>query len=110
MGRFGGEERAELDLGGGVDVLRLLPLDRDGGVWGLELEGVKDLKIVSRSLEYSHNTAHKESNLRISVCEYDAPMTMLGSAVFEETFLGFPGLLRQKGEVLLLEMVSWSLC
>ena len=44
MGRFGGEERAELDLGGGVEVLRVLPLDRDGGVWGLELEGVKDLQ------------------------------------------------------------------
>lgn len=44
MGRFGGEESAELDLGGGVDVLRVLLLDRDGGVWGLELEGVRDLQ------------------------------------------------------------------
>lgn len=35
---------------------------------------------------------------------------MLGSAVFEETFLVFPGLLRQKGEVLLLKMFSWGLC
>ncbi len=31
-------------------------------------------------------------------------MTMLESAVFEETFLGLLGLLRQKGEVLLLKM------
>ena len=37
-------------------------------------------------------------------------MTMLGSAVFEEAFLGLLGLLRQKGEVLLLKMVSWGLC
>ena len=44
MGRFGGEERAELDLEGGVDVLRVLPLDKDGGVWGLEFEGVRDLQ------------------------------------------------------------------
>lgn len=35
---------------------------------------------------------------------------MLGSAAFEETFLGLFGLLRQKGEVLLLKMVSWGLC
>ena len=59
---------------------------------------------------YVQNTAHKESNFRISVCEYDAPTTMLGSAAFEETFLGLFGLLRQKGEVLLLKMVSWGLC
>ena len=32
MGRFGGDERAELDFGGGVDVLRALPLERDEGV------------------------------------------------------------------------------
>ena len=32
MSRFGGEERAELVFGGGVDVLRVLPLGRDGGV------------------------------------------------------------------------------
>ena len=44
MGRFWGEERAELVFGGGVDALRVLPLDRDGGVWGLELVGVKDLR------------------------------------------------------------------
>ena len=44
MGRFGGEERAELDLEGGVDVLRVLTLDKDGGVWGLEFEGVRDLQ------------------------------------------------------------------
>ena len=31
-------------LGGGVEVLRVVPLDRDGGVWGLELECVKDLQ------------------------------------------------------------------
>ena len=62
--------------------------------------------VVSRSPEHIQSTAHKESNLRMSVCEYDAPTTMLGSAVFEETFLVFPGLLRQKGEVLLLKMVS----
>lgn len=43
MGRFGGEERAELDLEFGADVLRVLPLDKDGGVWGLEFEGVRDL-------------------------------------------------------------------
>lgn len=35
---------------------------------------------------------------------------MLGSADFEDTFLGLLGLLRQKGEVLLLKMVSWGLC
>ena len=91
-------------------MLRVLPLDRDGGVWGLEFEGVRDLQIVSRSLEHVQDTAHKESNLRISICEYDAPMTMLESAVFEEKFLGLLGLLRQKGEVLLLKTVSWSLC
>ena len=44
MGRVGGEERAELDLGGGVAMLRVLPLDRDGGVCGLEFEGVRDLQ------------------------------------------------------------------
>ena len=99
-----------MDLGGGVDVLRVLPLDRDGGVWGLEFEGVRDLQTVSRSQEHVQDTAYKESNLRISVCEYDAPTTMLGSAAFEETFLGLLGLLRQKGEVFLLKMVSWGLC
>ena len=44
MGRLAGEERAELDLGGGVDVLRVVTLGRDGGVWGLELEGIRDLQ------------------------------------------------------------------
>lgn len=44
MGRFVGEARAEFDLGGGVDVLRVLLLDKDGGVWGLEFEGVRDLQ------------------------------------------------------------------
>ena len=44
MGRFGGGERAELVFGGGVDVLRVLPLDRDGGVWGLDVVGVRDLQ------------------------------------------------------------------
>ena len=33
---------------------------------------------------------------------------MLGSAVFDETFLGLLGLLRQNGEVLLLKMISWA--
>ena len=36
-------------------------------------------------------------------------MTMVDSAVFEETILELLGLLRQKGEVLLLKMVSWGL-
>ena len=66
-------------------------------------------KAVSRSPERVQKTAHKESNLRISVCEYDAPTTMLGSAAFEDTLLGLLGLLRQKGEVLLLKMISWGL-
>lgn len=44
MGRFGGEDRPELDLVVGVDVLRVLPLDKDVGVWGLEFEGVRDLQ------------------------------------------------------------------
>ena len=44
MGRLGGEDRAELDLGGGVEVLRAVALGRDGGVCGLELEGVRDLQ------------------------------------------------------------------
>ena len=44
MGRLGGEERAELDLGGGVDVLRAVPREVDGGVCGLEFEGVNDLQ------------------------------------------------------------------
>lgn len=35
---------------------------------------------------------------------------MLGSADFEEKLLGLFGLLRQKGEALLLKMFSWSLC
>lgn len=65
---------------------------------------------VSRSPEYVQTIAHKESNLRMSVCEYDAPTTILGSPAFEETFLGLLGLLRQKGEVLLLKIVSWGLC
>ena len=34
---------------------------------------------------------------------------MLGSAPFDETFLELLGLLRQKGEVLLLKMISWGL-
>lgn len=66
-------------------------------------------KAVSRSLERVQNAAHKESNLRISVCEYDAPTTRLESAAFEETLLELLGLLRQKGEVLLLQMISWGL-
>ena len=66
-------------------------------------------KMVSRSPEYAQNTAHKESNLRISVWEYDAPTTILESAAFEEIFLGLLGLLRQKGEALLLKMVSWGM-
>lgn len=64
---------------------------------------------VSRSPEGVQNTAHKESNLRMSVCEYDAPTTRLGSAAFEETLLELLGLLRQKGEVLLLQIISWGL-
>lgn len=79
------------------------------GVWSSK--ALETSKAVSRTLVYvCADTAHKESNFRISVCEYDAPMTMLGSAVFEETCLGLLGLLRQKGEVLLLKMVSWGLC
>ena len=35
---------------------------------------------------------------------------MSGSADLEETFLGLLGLLRQNGEVLLLEMISQGLC
>ena len=69
--------------------------------WVLEISSA-----VSGSPVYVQDTAHKESNFKISVCEYDAPTTILGSAAFEETFLELLGLLRQNGEVLLLKMVS----
>ena len=72
--------------------------------WVLEISSA-----VSGSPVYVQDRAHKESNFKISVCEYDAPTTILGSAAFEETFLELLGLLRQNGEVLLLKMVSWSL-
>ena len=72
--------------------------------WVLEIFG-----LVSGSPVYVQDMAHRESNFRISVCEYDAPTTMLGSVAFEETFLELLGLLRQNGEVVLLKMVSWSL-
>lgn len=53
--------------------------------------------------------AHKESNFKISVCEYDAPTTMLESVALDEAFLVLLGLLRQKGEVLLLRMISFCM-
>ena len=66
---------------------------------------------VSKSPEHVHvrNTAHKESNLRISVCEYDAPTTILESGPLDGTFLGLLGLLRQKGDVFLLKKVNRGL-
>ncbi len=82
----------------------------------MEVCGVSNLKeleiskVVSRRPGHVQDTAHKESNFRISVCEYDAPTTILDSVPFDETFLGLLGLLRQKGEVLLLKMISCGLC
>ena len=72
----------------------------------LSSKGSVTYHAVSRSVERVQITAHRESNLRISACEYDAPTTMSGSADLEETFLGLFGLLRQNGEVLLLRMIS----
>ena len=77
------------------------------GASNLKVLGIS--KAVSRRLEGEWKRAHKESSLRISVCEYDAPITMLGSVPLDETFLGLLGLFRQKGEVLLLKELA-GLC
>ena len=91
------------DLGGGDCVWRLLLLEEDVGVWGLEFESVNDLKTIVRSTrECGRGKPDKESNLRMSAWEYDAPKTALGSVAFPEPFLAFAGRFRQNGEVFLL--------
>ena len=91
------------DLGGGDCVWRLLFLEEDVGVSGLEFEGVNDLKTLVRSTrECGRRKTDKESNLRMSAWEYDAPKTALGSVAFPEPFLAFAGRFRQNGEVFLL--------
>ena len=91
------------DLGGGDCAWRPPLLEEDVGVWGLELEGVNDLKTPVRSTrECGRGKTDKESNLRMSAWEYDAPKTALGSVAFPEPFLAFAGRLRQNGEEFLL--------
>lgn len=67
-GRFPGDERAELDLGGGDWVAwRVLLFKDDVGVWGREIEGARDLDaLISICLRPEQWKAHRASNLRMS--------------------------------------------
>lgn len=59
----------------------------------------------TKLLRMDFRATDRESNLSISAWEYEAPTTMFGSEPLEEPFLVADGLLRQKGEVDLLEDV-----